>query len=248
MRPKCYIEEKVLEELWQPWKDAIFVKLLGKQVGFFTMRDRLKTTWKTTGGLDVVDVGHGFFMVNFDLPEDKEKVIARGPWMLFDHYLAVRPWVPNFVASNVKIDRTMVWIRFPSLGMEYYDESVRLALATAVGKPIKVDIRIVDASRGRFARVCVEIDLDQPVVGRVWFRNMWFNVEYEDLHLLYKRCGLYGHTAKDCLKTVQTPSGEEAIQNMTAPGVQPNVHASMFHANPRADVAGSVNQATTDDL
>lgn len=73
--------------------------------------------------------------------------------MLFDHYLTVRPWMPDFVSQAVKIDRTMVWIRFPSLEMEYYDESVLLALATAVGKPIKVDIMTADVTRGKFARV-----------------------------------------------------------------------------------------------
>lgn len=82
--------------------------------------------------------------------------------------------------------------------MEYYDESVLLALGTAVGKPIKVDIRTIDASRGRFARVCVEINLDQPVVGKVWFRNRWFNVQYEGLHLLCKECGMYDHIGRNC--------------------------------------------------
>lgn len=65
----------------------------------------------------------------------------------------------------------MPWIRFPSLGMEYYDENVLMALASAVGKPIHLDIRTIEASRGKFARVCVELDLNQPVVGKVRFRN-----------------------------------------------------------------------------
>lgn len=83
--------------------------------------------------MDIVDVGHGFYMVKFDVAADREKVIGGGPWMLFDHYLAVRPWVPDFISSEVTIDKTLVWIRFPSLGMEYYDESVLLALAKGGG-------------------------------------------------------------------------------------------------------------------
>lgn len=127
--------------------------------------------------------------------------------MLFDHYVAVRPWEVDFVSSKVTINKTMVWIRFPSPGMEYYDESVLTALATAVGKPIKVDIRTIDASREKFARVCVEIDLDKPVVGKIWFRNRWFHVEYEGLHLLCSKCGLFGHPGRNCLhvKTVAEP-------------------------------------------
>lgn len=76
-------------------------------------------------------------------------------WMVFDHYLAIRPWMHDFIASKTKIKRTLVWIGFPSLGMEYFDESLLLALASIVGSPIKVDIRTMDASSGKFARVCV---------------------------------------------------------------------------------------------
>lgn len=82
--------------------------------------------------------------------------------------------------------------------MEYYDESVLLALASAVGTPIKVDMKTVDAARGKYARVCVEISLEQTVVGRLWFRGHWFKVEYEGLHLLCSKCGLFGHLGRNC--------------------------------------------------
>jgi hypothetical protein len=118
--------------------------------------------------------------------------------MIMDHYVAIRPWTTYFISSQVKINKTLVWIRFPSLGMEYYDESLLLALATAVGSPVKVDMHTLDASRGKFARVCIEIDLDKPVVGKVWFRDFWYHVEYEGLHLLCKSCGIYGHVARNC--------------------------------------------------
>jgi hypothetical protein len=148
--------------------------------------------------MDIMDIGHGFFMVKFDLEIDREKVISGGPWMVLDHYVAIRPWTTDFISSQVKINKTLVWIRFPSLGMEYYDESLLLALATAVGTPVKVDMHTLDASRGKFARVCIEIELDKPVVGKVWFRDFWYHVEYEGLHLLCKSCGLYGHVARNC--------------------------------------------------
>jgi hypothetical protein len=152
--------------------------------------------------MDVLDVGHGFFMIKFDLEADREKVINGGPWMIFDHYVAIRPWTTDFISSQVKINKTLVWIRFPSLGMEYYDESLLLALASAIGSPVKVDMHTLDASRGKFARVCVEINLDEAVVGKVWFRNFWYHVEYEGLHLLCKSCGVYGHVARNCTNKV----------------------------------------------
>lgn len=78
-----------------------------------------------------------------------------------------------------------------------------LAPSSAVGRPIRVDVRTVDASRGKYARICVEIDLEKLVVGKVWFRNRWIHVEYEGLHLLCSKCGLFGHIYWKKLSTDQ---------------------------------------------
>lgn len=233
LKPKCFIEESFLETLWEPWKEAIIVKLLGKVVSFFTMRDRLKAIWRLTGGSEIVDIGHGFYMVKLDLAVYREKVMGEGPWMMFDHYLAVRPWVPDFVSSDVKIDSTLVWIRFPCLGMEYYYESVLMALATAVGRPVKVDICSIEASRGKFARVCVEIGLDKPVVGRVWFRHRWQQVEYEGLHLLCKRCGVYEHVARNCTMQGEPPC--VTVEDELAEGTNGAASQGGVNENPSAN-------------
>nr|KYP43663.1 Transposon TX1 uncharacterized [Cajanus cajan] len=138
-------------------------------------------------------------MVKFDLEADRERVMHGGPWMLFDHYLIVRPWSPEFVASATKVDSTLVWIRFPGLGVMFYDESVLLTIASAIGKPIKVDLNTLNMTRGRFARVCVEINLNEPVVGRFFLNGVWYNVEYEGLHLLCSSCGCYGHVLRNSI-------------------------------------------------
>jgi hypothetical protein len=41
-------------------------------------------------------------MVKFDLADDRAKVFNVGPSILFDHYLAVRNWSPEFVSSTEK--------------------------------------------------------------------------------------------------------------------------------------------------
>lgn len=87
--PKVYLEPKVFQELCTPWKDAIVVKLLGKNLGYNTMRDRLQKIWRLQGGFDIMDNDNGFYKVKFDLAADKEKVITGGPWLIFDHCLTV---------------------------------------------------------------------------------------------------------------------------------------------------------------
>lgn len=138
--------------------------------------------------------------------------------MVFDYCVVVRSWEPDFKAPEVKINKTLVWIKFPNLSMECYDESILLALATAIGGPMRVDIRTMEASRGKFARMCVEVELDKPVVRKFWFRNRWFNVEYEGLHLLCKKCGLFGHIGKNCTSGKVAPADENTTANVVDSG------------------------------
>jgi hypothetical protein len=126
------------------------------------------------------------------------KVMNGGPWMIFDHYLTVRTWSPSFVSTTAKIDWTLVWARIPDLNVVFYDEIFLLALASALETPIKVDMNTVNVTRGKFARICIEVDLDKPVVGKVWIQNHWHNVEYEGFHIICSACGCYGHVARNC--------------------------------------------------
>lgn len=61
----------------------------------------------------------------------------------------------------------MVWVRFPGLNLLYYDENVLLGMASVIGKLIRIDQNTLRVDRGRFARVCVEIYLSNPVIGEI---------------------------------------------------------------------------------
>lgn len=55
-----------------------------------------------------MDIGHDFFMEQFDLSEAIEEVMAGGPWMMFDNYLVVREWVLDFVSAEMEIYKTLI--------------------------------------------------------------------------------------------------------------------------------------------
>lgn len=221
--PKFTIDPQEYARICQPWQDCLVVKVLGRSVGYLYMREKLKAIWKPSGGFELIDISNGYYLVKFDIIVDRDSVINGGPWMLYDHYLTVRPWSPEFVAAHAKIEKTLVWIRLPSLGLQYYDESILLTIASAVGKPIKVDINTRDMARGRFARVCVEIDLSIPVVGKYWLNGAWYTIEYEGLHLLCANCGCYGHVARNCANPTNSapaaePSKDDGLTAEGAPG------------------------------
>ena len=98
--PEIYIPSEIHEKLCHPWRTSVIVKLLGKSISFFTLKARLHRDWKTEKDFDIIDIGSGYYVVRFCNPEDHQKILTGGPYKIFDHYLAVQPWEPNFQPSN----------------------------------------------------------------------------------------------------------------------------------------------------
>lgn len=70
-----------------------------------------------------------------------------------------------------------------------------MALGKTLGKAIKADTNTKFSTRGRFAIVCVEVDLSKPLIPKIFFEGRWLSVEYEGLKLICFRCGRAGKEA-----------------------------------------------------
>ncbi|RZB83991.1 hypothetical protein D0Y65_032446 [Glycine soja] len=90
-------------------QEDVWVKLLGRKIRFKVLENRLKQMWVRKGIIHMIDVGNDFFLVLFSHPEDKAKAQTEGPWLIYDHYLVVREWSPNFHPSSKAIEKVAVW-------------------------------------------------------------------------------------------------------------------------------------------
>ncbi|OIW03211.1 hypothetical protein TanjilG_21843 [Lupinus angustifolius] len=224
--PTVSFSDSVIKEYSREWQDALIVTIIGKKLGFKVMRERLKYAWKLAGDFDMMDIENGYFMVKFNQAPDREKVLQGGPWMIFDHYVAITAWTPEFDSTTASVSKTLVWVRLTGLNMLYYDKNFLIPIASAIGRPFKIDLNTLSFARGRFARICVEIDLNQPVVGKVCVQGNWHKVEYEGLHVICSRCGCYGHVARNCKIQPQLHSsmvGTDMATGKTGEGQNPSL-------------------------
>ena len=60
-----------------------------------------------------------------------------------------------------------VWIQLPKLPIEYYEPSVLRNIVKAIGPVLRIDTHAATESRGRFARLCVQICFDKPLVRNI---------------------------------------------------------------------------------
>lgn len=86
---------------------------------------------------------------------------------MMGHYITICKWRPNLMPTDEDITTTIVWVRVPLLPIEMFTEEQLMMMGNTVGKAIKVDTTSTVAARGKYAHVCVELNLNRPFVPRV---------------------------------------------------------------------------------
>ncbi|KAF7838834.1 hypothetical protein G2W53_007316 [Senna tora] len=159
---------------------------------------KLYQLWAEKGILTIIDLSHDFFLVKFSSVEDYNRALMEGPWVIFDHYLSIRSWSPGFDPSMETIDKIAAWVRFLGIPLELFNENFLKKLGNKIGKNLKVDATTTMQTRGKYARVCMEIDLNLPLLSKFKVEGRKYFIEYESVHFICFGCGRYGHVKEGC--------------------------------------------------
>lgn len=107
-------------------------------------------------------------IILFDsMPNLTQHVLEGDLWLIQGHYLTVMKWRPNFRPENREINSMMVWVRLARIPIEFYNEKVLIQIGGKLGRAVKVDVTTLRAARGKYACICVEVDLTKPLVSMV---------------------------------------------------------------------------------
>nr|POE95451.1 uncharacterized protein CFP56_01494 [Quercus suber] len=200
------------QNIRRPWARALIVKVYGRTVGLNFLQAKLLTLWKPAGRLDCVDLSHGFFLTRLSLKEDFENVLKKGPWFIGDHFLSLRPWEPNFRPDLANVSSIAVWIRLYNLPIEYYNAEALQHIGRAIGNVLRVDTFTATETRGRFARLCVQIDAEKPLVTAILIGRLEQSVSYEGIQKLCFGCGRLGHRKESCPYIIRQEPPDKEVQ------------------------------------
>ena len=204
--PIILLSKAEKERINAPWRSALIIKVFGKSVGFKYMDFKIRSLWKPLGDMQCIDLGNDYFLIRFKIEEDYWKVVNGGPWFINQQFLTIRRWSPSFRPSEAKISTTAVWARLPELPIEIYAMNILRRIGNQLGSLLKVDARTMDNERGRFARLCVQIDLEQPLIPRVRIGDLIQKIQYEGISAICFECGRVGHCLDTCLSKIALAS------------------------------------------
>ncbi|XP_009772651.1 uncharacterized protein [Nicotiana sylvestris] len=133
------LSSEEMQRLYEPWKYSLIIKLFGKRILHQYLKKKLLEHWKPIEQSPLIDLGNDFYIVKFFEEVNLSKALHQGPWFINGHYLSVKKWVPNFVASKEKLQISAVWLRLPQLPTEFYDSTILARIGNKIGKLLKID-------------------------------------------------------------------------------------------------------------
>jgi len=145
----------------------------------------------------------GFFIVEFDIEEDRDLILNLGPWFWGNSILCMKPWTPFNLATDI-LSSTLVWARLPNLPLHFLGfpsfESIGLTLGMFHFACHETKRHITST----FARICLKIDFSKWFPTKVIFtskNNSWSHkLDYERVSLHCRSCFEIGHLATHCPK------------------------------------------------
>ncbi|XP_023926069.1 uncharacterized protein LOC112037459 [Quercus suber] len=194
-----------------PWSKALIVKVYGKSVGLNFLHNRLLSLWKPPGRLDCVDLEHGFYLTRFSLKDDYEAILKKGPWFIRENFLSIRPWEPDFRPALANVTSIAVWIRIKELPIEYYNPEALIHIGKSIKNVLRVDSHTAMETRGRYARICVQVDVDKPLPTAVLIGKCEQTICYEGLQSLCFSYGRIRHRKENCPYTIRAESSSSTL-------------------------------------
>lgn len=207
--PVVPITHEEFNEGCEQWNKALVITVLGARFQLTRLKEILSRLWKFSD-FELVDIPNNYFVVRFNDDESwahkYRRVLFEGPWVVAQHTVLVQRWSPHFDPFTNPLGRIATWVRIPNIPLHCYTKKILWRLGDRIGKTLKVDMNTMGEAelmrtrveRGRFARLCVEIDLQKKLIPRVICASALFNVEYEGLGLICFGCGRYGHRREAC--------------------------------------------------
>ncbi|KAG8386899.1 hypothetical protein BUALT_Bualt03G0196800 [Buddleja alternifolia] len=161
-----YYTRNEMEEMISPLKYA----LVGKFSSGFPPISSLRARFARFGLKGFFSIGVIYFkrvLINLSSDEDYTRQWMKKEWIIEGFPMKTFKWSKDF-SPSAESPIVPVWVTFPDLPVAFYHRKSIHNIACLIGSPLKIDEATADYTRPSFARICIEINLLDPLVHEIW--------------------------------------------------------------------------------
>ncbi|XP_039032991.1 uncharacterized protein LOC120168280 [Hibiscus syriacus] len=195
---------EIIEAGISEWRLSLVGQFLGATPSFASLQRIVDSLWsKTLGGsrVQVSYAGNNLFIFSFDSESARDWVLVNGPWHVQNKTLILRKWEPSFKSFSFNLTKILVWVHLFNVPLELFSRVGLSYIASAIGIPLSMDNIIALKSRLEFAKVYVEIGVNDTIpkfidVAIKDGQKTSIYVEVPWLPPSCKKCKVFGHNEK----------------------------------------------------
>ncbi|KAJ8426043.1 hypothetical protein Cgig2_021401 [Carnegiea gigantea] len=218
--------------------EVVLCSVIGANPLLEVIEGFVRRIWQACEIDKVCLVRKGVFLVRFQNLNDQFTVVQRGVYFFDNKPFIVKPWSEDMDLNTEDLVSLPVWVRFPDLDVKYWGLESLSKLGSMLGVPIKIDKFIRDKAFLRYARLLIEMQLQDSFPDFIDFVNednvvVRQKVEYEWKPSKCTFCKMFGHTDEECRKKPLPKAEWRPIIRQNPPPsssalVQPSMDAEGF--------------------
>ena len=227
---------------------CLLAKIWGESVPLPLIVSKTKLDWKyIKGPVEYIELGNGWILLKFATVIDRDYVWTNRPWFVKGLNLVLNAWKPFFDPYSATIQHIDQWIRISRLPWEFWEEKTLISLLHSFGTVIRIDHNTLLRKKGRFARVCLHLDVSQPLPGTLSIPTpncpLLIPITYEGLHEVCALCGTPDHLLDHCPSLPVAPKLEVVVEKFrnqaindpspSCPSAQPDMGGNWIRISPK---------------
>ncbi|XP_048503040.1 uncharacterized protein LOC125498800 [Beta vulgaris subsp. vulgaris] len=184
------------------WNSSVVCYVIGADPPVHVMDGFVRRIWKNKGIDRVAMIKKGLYIVRFMTMERRDEVLAQGMLLFDSKPLIVKAWEQdkNFYKEDVDVVPTWIQLR---VDFKYWSEKCLEKFALQIGRLVKVDQATLKREKLQFARIMVEVKINQHFPDQISFINekgieVVIEVTYEWKPNSCSNCKKIGHGNDEC--------------------------------------------------
>lgn len=184
------------------WNASIVGFVLGANPPLNVIEGFINRIWKDLKIDKTAMLSHGMFIVRFLSLEDRDKALNTRPF--FDRKpLIMKPWTADMDLQKGDVKNIPIWVKIHELDFKYWGDKCLPKIIDQLGMYVKADQATSNREKLQFARVLVEVDIEEELPDSLDFVNekgilTTIRLEYEWKPVKCANCKMFGHESTVC--------------------------------------------------
>ncbi|XP_074277998.1 uncharacterized protein LOC141601604 [Silene latifolia] len=165
------------------WNLSVCCYILGANPPWEVVEGYVYRVWSQFDIYRVSFMDNGVFLVRFKTLAKKQALLESGYYLFDNKPIIIKSWESELDLVKGKVDIVPIWIRLYGIPLKFWGECLP-KIAGLVGTYVKKDEATAEKTRLSYARVMVEVGMDQKLLDHVCFldeagQKVKVKVEYE---------------------------------------------------------------------